>query len=106
MSQCDCILTLQGLSEFYSAVTRKGKMSHGDAQAQVNDWMILFSVVTAAPAVLQRAMLAVNKYQLLFWYAMLLETAVHANVTRFLSDDMQHDRLWKGMSIENPFEPV
>ncbi len=104
MAKCDCILTLQALSEFYSAVTRKGKMPHGVAQAQVNDWMILFSVVTAAPAVLQRAMQAVDEHQLSFWDAMLLETAVQANVTRFLSEDMQHGRLWKGMSIDNPFE--
>lgn len=106
MSQCDCILTLQALSEFYSAVTRKGKMPHAVAQAQVSDWMILFSVVTAVPAVLQRAMQAVDEHQLSFWDAMLLETAVQANVTRFLSEDLQHGRLWKGMSIENPFEPV
>jgi predicted nucleic acid-binding protein len=81
-------------------------MPHADAQAQVSDWMILFSVVTAAPAVLQRAMQVVDEHQLSFWDALLLETAVHANVARFLSEDLQHGRLWKGMSIENPFEPV
>ncbi|MDJ0806892.1 MAG: PIN domain-containing protein [Gammaproteobacteria bacterium] len=106
MSRCDCILTLQALSEFYSAVTRKGKMPNADAQAQVGDWMILFSVVTAAPAVLQRAMQVVGEHQLSFWDAMLLETAVNANVTRFLSEDQQYGRLWKGMTIENPFELV
>jgi predicted nucleic acid-binding protein len=106
MPKCDCILILQALSEFYSAVTRKDKMPHGDAQAQVNDWMILFPVVKAEPGTLQRAMKAVEDHQISFWDAMLLETAVRAGVTRFLSEDMQHGRLWKGMSIQNPFQPV
>jgi predicted nucleic acid-binding protein len=47
MSLHDCVLTLQALSEFYSAVTRIGKMPGDDAEAQVNDWMILFPVVNA-----------------------------------------------------------
>lgn len=103
MSQHDCVLTLQALSEFYSAVTRKGKMPRDDAEAQVNDWMILFPVVNAGPGILKRAMKTVSDHQFSFWDAMLLETAVQAGVTRFFSEDMQHDRLWKGMSIQNPY---
>ncbi len=104
MTRRDCILTLQALSEFYSAVTRKGKMPREDAQAQVNDWMILFPVVNPEPRTLQRAMTAVEDHHFSFWDAMLLETAVQWGVTRFLSENMQHDRVWKGMSIQNPFE--
>ncbi len=105
MSRCDCILTLQALAEFYNAATRKGKMPREDAQAQVHDWMILFPVVNAEPSTLQRAMRATGEHGLSFWDAMLLETAAQAGVTRFLSEDLQHGRLWKGMSIRNPFEP-
>jgi len=103
MLQQDCVLTLQALSEFYNAVTRKGKMPRDDAEAQVNDWMIIFPVVTAEPGALRRAMKTVSDHQFSFWDAMLLETAVQAGVTRFFSEDMQHDRLWKGMSIQNPY---
>ena len=103
MSQRDCVLTLQALSEFYSAVTRKDKMPRDDAEAQVNDWMILFPIVNVEPGVLKRAMKTVSDHQFSFWDAMLLETAVQACVTRFFSEDMQHDRLWKGMSIQNPY---
>ena len=103
MSQHDCVLTLQALSAFYSAVTRKGKMPRDDAETQVNDWMILFPVVNAEPGVLKRAMKTVSDHQFSFWDAMLLETAVQAGVTRFFSEDMQHDRLWKGISIQNPY---
>jgi len=105
MLQQDCVLTLQALSEFYNAVTRKGKMPRDDAEAQVSDWMMIFPVVNAEPGVLRRAMNAVSDHQFSFWDAMLLETAVQARITRFFSEDMQHDRLWKGMRIQNPFVP-
>jgi len=103
MLQQDCVLTLQALSEFYNVVTRKGKMPRDDAEAQVSDWMIIFPVVNAEPGVLRRAMKTVSEHQFSFWDAMLLETAVQAGVTRFFSEDMQHDRLWKGMRIQNPY---
>lgn len=66
--------------------------------------MILFSVVTATPGVLQRAMQAVDDHQLSFWDSMLQETTVQTNLTRFFSEDMQYGRYWKGMSIENLVE--
>lgn len=103
MLQQDCVLTLQALSEFYCAVTRKGKMPKDDAEAQVSDWMIIFPVVNAEPGVLRRAMKTVIDHQLSFWDAMLLETAVQAGVTSLFSEDMQHDRLWRGMRIQNPY---
>lgn len=103
MSQCDCILTLQALSEFFSAATRKGKMPKSDAREQINDWMILFPVITAEPRTLQRVMKAVEAHQFSFWDAMLLETAAQAGVTRFLSEDMQHGRNWRGMRVHNPY---
>lgn len=103
MARCDCILTLQSLTEFYSAVVRKNKMPRKDARAQVEDWMILFPVIAASPLTIKRAMEAVEHHGLSFWDAMLLEAAAQAGVTRLLSEDMQHGRIWRGMSIQNPF---
>jgi len=105
MSRCDCILTLQALCEFYNAVTRKDKMPKEEAQAQVRDWMILFPVVNAEPSTLRRAIKAADMHGFSFWDAMLLETAAQAGVMQFLTEDLQHGRIWKGMSIRNPFEP-
>jgi len=106
MSRCDCVLTLQALCEFYNAVTRKGKMPQSEARAQVHDWMVLFPVVNAEPGTLQRAMRTREDHGFPFWDAMLLETAAQAGVTQFLSEDLQHGRIWKGLTIRNPFEPA
>ena len=106
MTQCQCILTLQALAEFYSAVTRKNKMPRKGAQDQANDWMVLFPVVAADPDTFQRATQAVDQHQFSFWDSMLLETAVRAGVTHFISEDLQHGRFWKGMCIQNPYLEV
>ena len=99
----DCVLTLQSLSEFFSAATRKGKMPIQDAIAQIDDWMTLFPVINAVPTTLRMAMNGVQDHQFSFWDAMIVETSVQAGVTRLFSEDMQHRQAWKGMVIENPF---
>ncbi len=98
-----CLLTLQSLSEFFSAATRKGKMPVEDARAQVEDWMVLFPTVTADSQVVVRAMESVSRRQFSYWDAMLVETAVRAGVTHLYSEDMQHGQHWRGMEIINPF---
>lgn len=103
MVSLDCVLTLQTLSEFYSSVTRKGRMPITEARDQVNDWMILFPIVSAEPATLKKAMLAVQEHSFSFWDSLQLETSAQAGVTKFYSEDLQHGRLWKGVEIINPF---
>ncbi len=63
----DCLLTLQSLSEFFSAATRKGKIPIEDAKGQVEDWMELFPVAAADAAVVVRAMESVEKKQFSYW---------------------------------------
>jgi len=99
----DCVLTLQSLSEFFSAVTRKRKMPKQDAAAQINDWMTLFPVITALPTTLKMAIGTVQNHRFSFWDALIVETSVQAGVTHLYSEDMQHNEEWKGMIIENPF---
>ena len=36
--ESNCVLTLQGLSEFFFAATRKGKLSLAEATALTNAW--------------------------------------------------------------------
>lgn len=103
MVGADCLLTLQSLSEFFSASTRKGKMPVEEARGQVEDWMELFPVVAADTTVIARAMELVETRQFSYWDAMLVETAVRAGVTCLYSEDMQHGQIWRGMEIINPF---
>lgn len=99
----NCVLTLQSLSEFYYACTRKGLMPMGDALAQVKDWQTLFPIAIAKPYTLTRAILSQERYQLGFWDAMLLETARGAGASILFSEDFQDGQMIDGMQILNPF---
>ena len=103
MLKQDCVLTLQSLSEFYFTVTRKGKLPPTQAKKQVEGWQALFSVVTASPATLNRAIAAVELHQRSFWDAMRWSAARDAGVTQLLSEDFQNGQELGGMRIVNPF---
>ena len=100
----DSILTLQSLSEFYAAVTRKDKMPPREAEAQLRDWMDLFPIVAAKSKTLLRAIKAVNQHTLSFWDALLWAAARDAGVTMILSEDFQHGRVLDGIQFCNPFQ--
>ncbi len=99
----NCVLPLQALSEFFAAVTCKGKMPAAEAAAQVEDWMILFPTVPTSGAGLQRALRAVRTHSLPFWGALLWATVPEAGATTLLSEDFQDDRVLEGVRFSNPF---
>ena len=100
---CDTVLTLQVLSEFFAATTRKGKMPPEEARAQVMDWLTLFPLVAAKPTTWPKAMRGVLDHGFSFWDAMLCATAQEAGVNLLISEDFQHDRVLEGLRFCNPF---
>ena len=98
----DCVLTLQALSEFYFATTRRGKLSADAAQHALEGWQKMFPVVAAKPSTLNSAINAVAAHQLAFWDAMLWATAKDAGVTLLLSEDFQDGQIVEGVRIANP----
>ena len=104
LTPSNCVLSLQSLCEFYSAVTRKKLMPVGDAMAQIDDWQQLFPVVSAKATTLTRALAAVKRYQLSFWDALLWATIREAGIAMLLSEDFQHEQLVDGVQIINPFK--
>ncbi len=104
LTPTNCVLSLQSLCEFYSAVTRKKLMPVADAMAQIDDWQQFFPVVSAKPATLTRAFTAVKRYRLSFWDALLWATIREAGITTLLSEDFQHEQHIDGVQIINPFK--
>lgn len=102
--EADCVLTLQALSEFYYASTRKKYLTAEVALDQINDWQTIFPIVTAKTGTLVRAIDAVKKYKMAFWDAMLWSTAHDAGVQVLLSEDFNHHQQIAGIKIVNPFK--
>ena len=99
----DCVLTLQALSEFYAAATRKGKVTHKQAEAQIKDWQILFPTILPSTRTVEYALKAVGEHTLSFWDAMLWSVANENGVTQIFSEDFQDGRKLKGVIFTNPY---
>lgn len=101
----DCVLTIQALSEFYFAVTRKGKVPEKDATELVVDWQTVFPTITPMSHTLAKAIRANQTYKLSFWDAMLWAVAKENGVVTLYSEDFQHDQDVEGVRFINPFLP-
>lgn len=100
---CNCVLTLQALSEFYAAVTRKNLVSRKDASAQIRDWIDLFPTVGATSTALHDATQAAQTGRFGFWDALLLATAREAGCVTALSEDMHGGSRFGAIAVLNPF---
>lgn len=99
----DCVLTLQSLSEFYFASTRKGIVIHSDAEAQIKDWQVLFPTILPSTHTVEYALKTVAEHNFSFWEAMLWSVASENYVDTLFSEDFQPGRELKGVTFINPF---
>jgi predicted nucleic acid-binding protein len=101
----DCVLTLQALTEFFHAVTRKRLAPRTDAADQVRDWMDLFIITPGATtgAVLT-ALDATLAGRFQFYDALLLATAREAGCAAVISEDMADGAELDGLRIIAAFD--
>jgi predicted nucleic acid-binding protein len=100
--EADCWLTLQSLSEFYAAVTRKRIMS-ADAGAQVNDWLSIFPLIAASASAVRAALADAVARRASYWDALLIATAGEGGCTLILTEDLRHGASLGSVKIHNPF---
>jgi predicted nucleic acid-binding protein len=101
--ELDCRLTLQALSEFYVAVTRKGMAPKAEAAAQVEDWLVLFPILSPGPAAVRAALAQAQRGQASYWDALLVATAAEGGCAVVLSEDMADGGRLGAARIVDPF---
>jgi predicted nucleic acid-binding protein len=101
--QLDCILTLQSVSEFYAAVTRKRIATVADTLAQAEDWLAMFRIAAASAGAVRVALRSAASGQASFWDALLVATAAEAGCTTILTEDLSDGALLQGVRVLNPF---
>jgi predicted nucleic acid-binding protein len=99
----DCCLTLQAVSEFYAAVTRKRVVTRQDAAAQAADWLELFPCVAASASALRSALADAAAGRASYWDALLAATAGEAGCSLMLTEDLGDGAELAGVRIHNPF---
>ena len=99
----DCVLTIQSLSEIYYTSTRKGFVSHLEAEAQIKDWQILFPTILPSTHTVINSLKLVADHILSFRDAMLCSVANENGVGELYSEDFQAGRVLQGVTFTNPF---
>lgn len=98
-----CFLTLQAVSEFYAAVTRKRIMQRSEANRVANDLLDVFRTVAASTAAVRQALATSAEGQASYWDALLVATAAEAGCTTILTEDLADGSRLLGVRILNPF---
>jgi predicted nucleic acid-binding protein len=99
----DCWLTLQSISEFYAATSRRRLMPQADAAAQAADWLELFPCIAASPNAIRTALPLAAAGRASYWDALLVATAAEAGCNVILTEDMADSAILRGVQIHNPF---
>ncbi len=99
----NCWLTLQAISEFYAAVTRKNLMLRTAAAAQAADWLELFPCLSASATAARTALAAASSGRASYWDALLLATAAEGGCGAVLTEDMVDGVMTEGVRVVNPF---
>jgi len=101
----DCWLTLQALSEFYWAISRKRIMPLSEVAAQIDDWLMYFPAAAASGGAVQAGVAHAVAGRGSYWDALLIATAAEAGCTLILTEDLQDGSTLGGVEIHNPFDP-
>jgi predicted nucleic acid-binding protein len=103
--RCECWLTLQAVSEFYFAVTRKRLMPTEAAAAQTRDWLDMFTPVPSSPDAMRAALVLAASGLASDWDALLLvATAAKAGRTAILTEGLSDGAMLQGVRIIHPFD--
>lgn len=98
------VLSAQVLSEFYVAVTRRlaHPLEPAKALRALAD-LAVFPVIAVDGALARRAAERSVAEQLSYWDALILEAAVEAGAATVYSEDFQHGRAYRGVTVHDPF---
>lgn len=104
-AEFDCCLTLQAVSEFFAAVSRKRIMPTDVAAARSADLLTAFRCVPASAIAIRTALADAVAGRASYWDALLIATAAEAGCSLILTEDLSDGGRLGGVEIHNPFGP-
>ncbi len=96
-------LSTQVLQEFYVNVTQKipDTLTPAVARSVIEDYLVWHIDVVTPKSVLAASEIA-ERYQLSFWDAMIVTSAINVQATKLVTEDLNHGQVIRGILIENP----
>ena len=99
------VVSVQVLQEFYAQATRlshPNRLSHDDAM-QFLDTLPTEAIQELTVDVFRRATTLCQRYQVSYWDAAILAAAQEAGCDAVLSEDLNAEQDYDGMTVINPF---
>ena len=96
------VLSIQVLSEFYSAATKKLAMKSEQAEAVISylgDW----TIHRPGHDDLLRAAQLHRRHKVAWWNAMILNSAIESGCSILWSEDLKHGQRYGTVTVRNPF---
>ncbi len=95
-------LSVQILSEFYNAATKKLAMKSAEAEAAISDlgcWLIH----RPGHADVLKACRLHRRYNIAWWDAMVLNSAIEVGCSILWTEDLNHGQHYDKVTVRNPF---
>ena len=96
-------LSIQVLTEFYSAATRKLQIKPGTAEEAIADFET-WSIHSLSLGDLINASQLHRRHQIAWWDALLITSATQLGCTILWTEDLSDGRRFGGLTIRNPFK--
>jgi len=100
-------LSLQVLQEFYVTVTQKVPipLEPTNASTIIND-LLFWRVHEPRSKDVIEAISIQQRYQISFWDAMIIQSAIQLGCQVIWSEDLNSEQLYEGIRLANPFHPL
>jgi predicted nucleic acid-binding protein len=99
------VISPQVLGEFFVTITRKVKtpMAPDTARMEIENFQGL-DVVSSDRALVLQAIDLQTRFQVNYWDAMIIASALRANCRTILSEDLAHGQKYGEVEVKNPFK--
>ena len=97
------VIPAQCLGELFRVLTGKARRNAASAREAILAWTDAYETADSTWTALQSAMDAVASHGLQIWDALILAVAVEQRCRLLLSEDMQHEFTWHGVTVVNPY---
>ena len=98
------VIPAQCLGELFRVLTGKARRDAASAQDAVLGWADAYATADSTWTALQSAMDAAASHSLQIWDALILAVAAEQRCRLLLSEDMQHEFTWHGVTVVNPYQ--
>jgi predicted nucleic acid-binding protein len=103
IQECDVILPAQTLGELFRVLTKKARWPADQTREAVMSWANAFAVADSRWAAFHSALDCCHAHGLQFWDALILSVAGENGCRYLLSEDMQAEFVWRGVTVVDPF---